>query len=702
MVYSLKEQRRMHMNGYKNGYANGYTNGCTSGCMNGCTNGYKDGCTNGYKDGCTNGVLKRFVSLMLCLMMLFCQAAAEGTETERMLQMVQTDSLPTGEWQKTGAFPDWTGRVDDTLAMNSMMSFRGYEGQGMIYVQIAPGTESFSLYVNGYKCDTAGAGEGLFVVDASKAMVNGINTLQVTNIRPLGLEDAVTVYVPYPVVLDGDLSAEGIHPETLQLISDIIESDIGYGFTSASLAVIRNGRFVTGRSWGFTNSCNPDGTRKDDCVPVTTDTLYDLASVTKVFSVLYAVQKLATDGLIHPEDRIVDILGDEFATETLNITYDGVENPPDYETQVEWKRSLTVRDLLCHQAGFPSVVHYNNPDFDIALQATGRKGANQCYARTRSETLQAIFRTPLYYQPRSRILYSDVEYMLMAFVIEKITGQRLDAYLKDTFFDPLELEHITYLPLQNGFTENDCAATELNGNTRDNLVNFDGIRTGTIQGEVHDERAWYCMEGVSGHAGLFASAVDLAKLATLMLNGGYGNQKFFDRNVMDLFMSPVSRKYGQWGLGWQRQGDDGQMWYYGTMAGSGTVGHQGWTGTLVMIDPERELVIVYLTNKINTPLASKDNPNHFRGSEYTASTLGFVPQILSVGMDQDYDVKEQLVELIADMAADSLKLVPEGAGADNSYVMNVRSKVDVLRKWAGDREEFVKMAEEIEKQLILK
>ena len=254
--------------------------------------------------------------------------------------------------------------------------------------------------------------------------------------------------------------------------------------------------------------------------------------------------------------------------------------------------------------------------------------------------------------------------------------------MKENFYDPMGLDHITFLPLENGFEAGDCAATELNGNTRDGNIFFDGIRTQTLQGEVHDELAWYCMEGVSGHAGLFASASDLAKLASVMLTGGYGEHRFFSRNVMDLFTSPKSVDFGQWGLGWWRQGDDQRVWYFGTQSSPDTVGHQGWSGTMVMVDPSRDLVLVYLTNKINSPVTDEADPNGFDGNCYTASTLGFVPQLLSIGMDGDEDVTGQLLDLLADMAAESLKLIPEGAEAGQPYVKNSISKIDVLRNWA--------------------
>ena len=628
--------------------------------------------------------IKEAISMLLVLALLcgcFCQAAAEAWE--KTAPISGAAAVPAYQWQKKAAFPDWKGYTDDTLAMNSMLSFQCWHGQGALWLSVSDAVDSFVLYVNGCRFDASAVDSGVWFVDISDVAVDGMNTLQISNILPLGLKEAVTVYIPYPEVLEGENSLQGIQPETLALISDMIESDVAYGFPAAQLAIVKNGVLVYENAWGTLNSCEQDGTPKTDSAPVTADTLFDLASVTKMFSVNYAVQKLVTDKLLDMDAPIVQILGEAFAEDTLDFAYNEVKNAPGVETQKAWKRSLTVKDFLCHHAGFPSGPHYYDPDFDMSRQGVGTTGSNLCYAVTREDTLQAIFKTPLLYEPGTKTVYSDVDYMLLTFVVEKITGKRLDEYMKETFFEPMGLDHITFLPLENGFTAQDCAATELNGNTRDNHVSFPGVRTETLQGQVHDEKAWYCMGGVSGHAGLFASASDLAKLASVMLTGGYGESRFFSRDVIDLFTAPKSLDFGQWGLGWWREGDDKRVWYFGTQSSSDTVGHQGWTGTLVMIDPSRDLVVAYLTNKINSPITDPAaNLNGFDGSCFTASTLGFVPQLLSIGMDADTDVSAQLLDLLADMAAESLKRIPQGAGANHPYVKNTLSKIDVLRKWA--------------------
>jgi hypothetical protein len=115
-----------------------------------------------------------------------------------------------------------------------------------------------------------------------------------------------------------------------------------------------------------------------------------------------------------------------------------------------------------------------------------------------------------------------------------------------------------------------------------------------------------------------------------------------------------------------------------------------------MIDPDRELVVVYLTNKINSPVLSASELNKFVGGCFTASTLGFVPQLLSIGMDARGDISAQLLDLLADMAEESLGKIPEGAASDHPYVQNALSKFELLKARAGEagNAEYVALAED--------
>jgi len=271
---------------------------------------------------------------------------------------------------------------------------------------------------------------GIFSADISEAAKDGVNTLQISNILPLGLENAVTVYIPYPEVLPGNGETGGIHPLALKLVEDLIVSDIAFGFPSAQLAVVRNGRMIYENAWGKVNAYTQDGKTLETAPTVTTNTLYDLASVTKMFSANYAVQKLVTDGKLDIDTPIAEILGDAFATDTLDLAYEENETAPGLDQQIAWKRSITPRDLLMHQAGFPADPQYFNPDYDLSKLSRGAAGSNPLFALGREDTLKAIFRTPLLYEPGSQTKYSDVDYMLLGFIVEKITGERLDAFVK--------------------------------------------------------------------------------------------------------------------------------------------------------------------------------------------------------------------------------------------------------------------------------
>ncbi len=593
---------------------------------------------------------------------------------------VSAVTLPDAQWLAEVTFPDWAGYVDDTLGMNSMYSFNGYSGQGTLYITPAEGVTSFSLFVNNHCVDTSSMTAGkTWALDISAYTVNGLNSIQLGNIQPADLAEAVKVNIPYPTVIEGTPEEVGISSDVLDAISSIVEADVKNGFTSAQMAVVKDGRLVYQNAWGTVNAYNPDGTPKTDSAPVTNDTLYDLASNSKMYSVNYALQYLVSQGLVNLDSRISDILGQEFVNDTISIQFADYE-PVELETVKEWKSALTIRDVLRHQAGFPADPQYHNDAFDQTTQKPDPETQNVLYsghegnAQTRQATLKSIFKTPLMYQPGTKTVYSDVDYILLSFVIEKVTGKEFSSFLKETFWEPMGLEHVTYNPLENGFKPEDCAATELNGNTRDGAISFSGVRTDTLQGQVHDEKCYYAMGGISGHAGMFANATDLAKLASVMLTGGYGSNKFFDLNVMDTFTAPKKEDVPQWGLGWWREANMKREWYFGTQSSRNTIGHQGWTGTLTLIDPAENLVMVYLTNKINSPVTDPaNNPNKFNGNWYTSSTLGFAAQLLYQGInDRAVPSQEAISALLAEMAQDKLKLVNAAEGVDAEHPL-VRS-----------------------------
>ena len=638
---------------------------------------------------------KSIICLIILATLIIIRIVLGCILNNEKIKVNKIESIASGTWQAELKFPDWKGYVDDTLAMNSMYSFDGCKDQGKLYFTVGENVESFDLFINNKKVNTKNMKNGIYEVDISKIAMTGINTLQVSNITPKDLKDAITVNISYPGVIEGTLEEVGLSKEPFDLISDIIEADINNGFTSSQLAVIKDGKLVYQNAWGQTNTYNKDGSKIENGTKVTNNTLYDLASNTKMYSVAYAIQYLIENKKITLDDKVVDIIGSEFVDNTIDIKFASYkENYPGLDKIKQWKSSITVKDLMMHQAGFPDNGHYHNQKFDTINQKLDDNIDNVLYVENanKENTLkQGICKTPLIYEPRTKTMYSDIDYMLLGLIIEKITGQDLNTFLSETFWKPMGLEHITYKPLENGFKKEDCAATELNGDTRDGLIDFPNVRTETIQGDVHDAEAYHTMEGVSGHAGLFANATDLAKLASVMLTGGYENNKFFTKNTRDLFISPKSDSTINYGIGWWREADDKRVYYFGTQSPESTIGHQGWTGTLTMIDFENNMVVVFLTNSVNTRITdttSLETANDFNGKYYTTSTLGFVPQIIYTGLNNSgEDLKEELNSLIKDMANEKQKYIKDKEeknkkefSQDHAIIKSKKALEEVVKK----------------------
>lgn len=185
--------------------------------------------------------------------------------------------------------------------------------------------------------------------------------------------------------------------------------------------------------------------------------------------------------------------------------------------------------------------------------------------------------------------------MLLGFIIEKITNKRLDQYVKEALYEPLGLKNVTFNPLDNGFKADGIAATELNGNTRDGLITFDNMRTDTIQGTVHDEKAYYAMGGISGHAGLFANASDLAVLVqTVMNRGGYGNTMLFSEDVHDQFIKPKDTSV-TYGLDWRCKGHIGYQWASRQLQTLRATMPSSWTWSFPSTSSFRQKQIIKLT-----------------------------------------------------------------------------------------------------------
>jgi len=336
-----------------------------------------------------------------------------------------------------------------------------------------------------------------------------------------------------------------------------INTDINNGFPGAGLIIVKDNKIIKQTVYGYRRKYDDKGLLKNTFDPMQMDTMFDLASNTKMYATVYAIMHLLSLGKI---DLMIPI--DNYLPEFKKNTF-----------------IPKVINLLCHDAGYP-------PDIDVY-----KYGGIQKYPQIRNiianiKPERQIGGTPI---------YSDIDFILLGMIIEAIVKEPLDAYVETNIYKPLGLSHTIYNPLLKGFNKSDFAATEIKGNTRGGTVTFANIRTLTICGEVHDEKTYYGLDGVAGHAGLFSNLHDMVVLTQIILNnGGYGNHQFWSPEIQKLFITP-NQLDSSFGLGWRRYGDKTQ--WFTKYASNQAVGHSGWTGTATLIDPAYNLAIILLTNK---------------------------------------------------------------------------------------------------------
>ncbi len=547
---------------------------------------------------------------------------------------VQVFSGETGGMQYDVTFPVDGKKMSTALAVNDMKTFWGYQGQGYIYLT-AEGAASAEIFVNGAAVSLGGGLQsGAVKVDISGVTRNGANTIQVVNVKPDTA--SINVKIPYPVIIQGKPEDVGMSSQKLEMLDLLIRKEVEYGFPGGQLVIVKDGRMVKNTSYGYLNAYNRDGSRMAEPVKATVDTMYDLASNTKMYATNLALEKLVDEGRLDINQKITEF-------------FPNFRDPRG--AKIKGKAELRVSDLLHHEAGFTAGPKFYREDMDVDDQVAD--GVNQVYSLDKETTKTAILeRLPLEYTPHSKTLYSDVDYMLLGFIVEHITGMPLDQYVRENIYRPMGLGRITFNPLLNGFAREDCAATELNGNSRDGINPFTVNRDYTIQGEVHDEKAFYSMGGVSGHAGLFANGASLAAVCQVMMNGGYGENRFFSRDVIEQFTKPKDSD-SSYGLGWRRNGGESYEWAFGEQADLDVIGHTGWTGTLTVIDPDQNLIIVWLTNAKNSPVIDPvSDKNTFVGDMFLSKTYGTIPTLVYESMNGSGtgSMDALLAQLVADKA----------------------------------------------------
>lgn len=372
------------------------------------------------------------------------------------------------------------------------------------------------------------------------------------------------------------IALSGFNAAKLALVDRQINQDVKDGFPGAGLLIIKNGKVIKQTVYGYSLKYDAITLKRlTNPIPLSCQTLFDLASNTKMYATNFAIMQLVSENRLDIDKPIHAYIPE----------YTGCD------FNDECRDTRTVRDLLTHSAGYMPDPQFFNP-------ASIRQYGENLYSQNRSITESILYtKLPFAASRGGKPNYSDVDFMLLGLIVEKISGLSLDQYVEKNIYQPLNLRSTWFNPLDHGYVASDCAATEVMGNTRGGAVNFPNIRTHVLQCQVHDEKSFYSMGGISGHAGLFSNLGDLAVLTQLALNNGsYAGKVLWSAAVELEFTAPLASD-SSYGLGWRRAGSNHNYAPFGHYASNLAYGHTGWTGTITLIDPKYQLVIILLTNK---------------------------------------------------------------------------------------------------------
>lgn len=338
----------------------------------------------------------------------------------------------------------------------------------------------------------------------------------------------------------------GIDVSRLSVIDDIVQEGLAQGKMPGCVVMIgRREGIVFHKAFGFRQTTPQQ-------IPMTVDTVFDLASLTKPIATATSVMILVQQGKIDIHATVASYLP-EFAA--------------------NGKDQVTVRHLLTHTGGLIADNSIND------------------YTGTPEESFAKIYNLKPTAEPGTEFIYSDVGFLVLAQVVKAVSGKDVHQFSQEAIFQPLGMAETGYLPADA--LKARAAVTE----QRDGRW---------MQGEVHDPRA-YALEGVAGHAGLFSTADDLARYAVMMLNQGQlGTVRILDPDTFTLMTTAVEIPRGRRALGWDVR--TGYSSNRGDLMSSKAFGHGGFTGTGIWIDPEQNLFVIFLSNRVHPDGKGLVNP----------------------------------------------------------------------------------------------
>ncbi|AXK46432.1 serine hydrolase [Brachybacterium saurashtrense] len=374
--------------------------------------------------------------------------------------------------------------------------------------------------------------------------------------------------------------AVGLDADELARIPDIVRDGLEHDpprFSGASVLVASQAGIAYEHADGYALRWQDATTQlpEEQRIPSRTDTVYDLASISKIFTAT-AVMQHVEKGLLGLDDKVADHLP-RFA-----------ENG---------KGEVTVQHLLTHVGGLPAFINLYSAHPDVPSR------------------LDAVLTVAPNAAPGTEYVYSDLGLITLGLIVEKLSGQGLDEYVHEHIVAPLGMEDTTYNPPASWKPR--IAATE--------YIDYYGY---LVHGHVHDENA-YSLGGVAGHAGVFSTARDLAVFGQMFLGGGrYGNARILEAETVEqMFTDRIAEITGVPGAR-RGLGPELEAWYYHAGLTSPYSGaHTGFTGTSLVIDPLTDTIVVLLTNSVHPTRAwSTTSVTRREVSTCVARALGIVPR----------------------------------------------------------------------------
>ena len=342
----------------------------------------------------------------------------------------------------------------------------------------------------------------------------------------------------------------------------------------AVIEIKRKDRVIYKQAYGYAQKYDYDHKISDSPEKMSVETLFDIASLTKVIGTTTSIMLLVDRGKLNVDDHV--------------SKYVKAFGSPD-------KKDITIRHLLTHTAGLYEW-------YPLYYRASNKE-----------ESYRLIGQLPLKFPVGTQRRYSDLGFVILGEIIETVSGMSLENFERENIFIPLQMTNTTYNPLKSGNFKSIAATSH--GNPYEKRMVYDstlgykikeidphswnGWRTYTLRGEVNDGNAWYANGGISGAAGLFSNVDDLQKLTDMLLNNGrVGLKQFITEKTLKIFLT--KDKFGN-GLGWMMDPEYSFM----KNAPAGSFGHTGFTGTSIVAIPKYNVSVILLINRQNTGL-SKD------------------------------------------------------------------------------------------------